>query len=87
MRSFELEGIAGWEDVSAELREYVEEAQALTVQAAFARRFELEEARDAAAQPPDVGKAGEGPAEGRVLRRCRGELSASTSCSDSRRER
>jgi hypothetical protein len=47
----------------AEPREHAEEAHAL---AASDRRSEFEEARDAAAQPPDIGQDGEGPAERRV---------------------
>jgi hypothetical protein len=59
-----MESIGGLEGVSAELKEHPEEAHALAVQTASDRRFELEEARDAAMQPPDVD--GEGPAERRV---------------------
>jgi hypothetical protein len=52
--------------MSAELKAEVEAAHALAVQAASDRRFEFEETRDAAAQPPDVEADGGGPAERRV---------------------
>jgi hypothetical protein len=61
----ELESIAGLEGVG-ELKEHVEAAHALAVQAASDRRFEFEEARDAATQAPGVGEDDEGPAEQRV---------------------
>jgi hypothetical protein len=61
-----LESIAGSEGMSAELNERVEEAYALAVRAASDRRFEFEEARDAAARPPDVEEDGGGPPERRV---------------------
>jgi hypothetical protein len=60
-----MESSAGLEGVSAELKEHVEEVPALAVQAISDRRFEFEEARDAVAQPPDVGEDDEGPVEQR----------------------
>jgi hypothetical protein len=60
-----LESIAGLDGVS-ELKAHVEEAHALASRAASDRRCEFEEAREAAAQPPDVGEDGEEPAQQRV---------------------
>jgi hypothetical protein len=54
-----LESIAGLEGVSADLRQRLEDTCALAAQAPSDRRFELEEARDAAPQNPDVDEDGE----------------------------